>query len=228
MDDGRLGRAVRVLRQRRGWRPTDLARVAAVSQAAISAIERGAADRFTLGTLRAVLAALGARGYLDVRWGGLGDLDRLLDRDHAALVTTWAERHARGTWEIWPEASFSIYGERGRIDMLGFHAPTRTLEVAECKTGIWDVSETLGRLDVKARLAARVAADRGWRAGRVVRVLVVAEGRTTRRRIAAARTLFGGFDLRGRDAARWLADPTIPGSGGPCRHPIARYQPRWT
>lgn len=207
MDDARLGRTIRVLRQRRGWRQEDLGRRCGLSRSAISDIERGRADRYTIASIRQVLRALDADGELAVRWGAPGDLDRLLDRDHALLVRTWAEAHRRHGWEVWPEASFSVYGERGRIDLLAFHPPTGILEVSEMKTGIWDVQDTIGRLDVKVRLARGVAAERGWDVRDVVGALVVAEGRTARRRISEHAVLFDGYEIRGRAARAFVRRP---------------------
>jgi transcriptional regulator with XRE-family HTH domain len=213
MDDHRLGRVILVLRQRRGWRQVDLAARAGVSQSAISDLERGRVARYTMATTRRVLQALDATASLDVRWGGRGDLDRLLDVDHARLLERWTELHRRAGWEVWVEASFNIYGERGRIDLLAFHPPSRTLEVAEAKTGIWDVQDTLGRLDTKVRLAPKIAASRGWRATWVIGGLVIAEGRTARRRIADHRVLFSRYDVRGRRAHAFVRDPQRPADG---------------
>lgn len=213
MDDARIGRTIRVLRQRRGWRQADLATRAGVSRSAISAIERGRVERFTLATVRAVMRTLNATGELYAVWGGHGDLDRLLDADHARLVQEWADRHQRAAWEVWPEASYSIFGERGRIDLLAFHPPTGVLEVSECKTGIWDVQDTIGKLDVKVRLAPMVAKERGWQVRRVVGALVLAEGRTARRRIAEHELLFGRYDLRGWTAGAFIRDPSVDGTG---------------
>jgi transcriptional regulator with XRE-family HTH domain len=213
MDDARIGRTILVLRQRRGWRQTDLAARAGVSPSAISSIERGKVDRYTLTVIRRVLKALDGSTELDVRWHGRGDLDRLLDADHARLVDGWTERQPAGGWETWNEASFSIYGERGPIDLLAFHAATGILEVAECKTGLWDQQETLGLLDVKVRLAPRVAGDRGWRVKAVVPALVLADGRTVRRRVGEHPSLFGRFSTRGRSAHAWVRSPW-PGVAG--------------
>jgi hypothetical protein len=170
-------------------------------------------DRYTIVSVRRVLHALDADGEISVRWGAPGDLERLLDRDHALLVRTWAEMHRRHGWEVWPEASYSIYGERGRIDLLVFHPPTGTLEVAEMKTGIWDLQETLGRLDAKVRLARGVAAERGWEVRTVVGALVIAEGRTARRRIAEHLVLFGGYELRGGAARAFVRHPRAGARG---------------
>ena len=213
MDDQRIGKVILILRQRRGWRQTDLAARCGVSQSTISKVERGRLDRCTLGTVRRLLRALDATVALDATWGGRGDLDRLLDADHARLTASWADRHRREGWDVWNEASFSIYGERGRIDQLAFHHPTGTLEVTEVKTGIWNVQDTLGRLDVKLRLAPRVAAQRGWRARRVVGALVIADGRTVRRRVEMHEQLFARYDTRGRAAHAFVRDPRRPAEG---------------
>jgi transcriptional regulator with XRE-family HTH domain len=213
MDDQRIGRVILILRQRRGWRQADLAKKSGVSQSAISDIERGRIDRYTLETVRKLLRALDASASLDVMWGGRGDLDRLLDADHARLMLNWAERHRQAGWDVWNEASYSIYGERGRIDQLAFHAKTGILEVTEGKSGIWDVQDTLGRLDEKVRLAPRIAVQRGWRATRVVGALAVIEGSTARRRVAEHDGLFARYSLRGRAALAWIRDPSPSAEG---------------
>ena len=44
-----------------------------------------------------------------------------------------------------PEVSFSIYGERGVIDILAWHPGRRALLIIELKTDIVDVNELVGR-----------------------------------------------------------------------------------
>lgn len=207
MEDQRIGRVIRVLRLRRGWRQIDLAIRAGVSQSAISDMERGRIERYTVQIIRRTLRAVDATVALDPMWGGRGDLDRLLDADHARLMQYWADLHRRAGWDVWNEASYSIYGERGRIDQLASHAATGTIEVAECKTGIWDVQDTLGRLDAKIRLAPRIAAERGWAVSKVVGALVLLDGTTVRRRVHDHEGLFARYALRGRRAYAWLRDP---------------------
>jgi hypothetical protein len=179
----------------------------------VSDLERGRAERSTLATIRAVMRAVDARVELYAQWGGHGDLERLLDADHARLVQAWAARLDAAGWEVWPEASYSIYGERGRIDLLAIHPSTGVLVVTECKTGIWDVQDTVGRLDAKVRLGRTVAKERGWEVRRVVGALVVAEGRTARRRVAEHHLLFSRYDLRGWTAHAFVRDPR-PAAGG--------------
>lgn len=213
MDDQRIGRVIVILRQRRRWRQADLAARSGVSQSAISDMERGRMDRYTIRTVRNLLRALDASATLEVNWGGRGDLDRVLDADHARLMQRWADSHRRAGWDVWNEASYSIYGERGRIDQLAFHPQTGVLEVAEGKTGIWDVQETLGRLDAKVRLAPRIAQERGWRIRRVVGALVLSDGRTIRRRVVEHAGLFARYGTRGHAAHAFVRDPRREAEG---------------
>ena len=213
MRDDRLGASIRVLRHRRDWRQKDLSRHSGVSEAVISDLELGKLDPHTVGTIRRVLGPLGARMALDVLWGGRGDLPRLLDADHAWLQQRWMELKATAGWLTWPEASFNHYGERGVIDVLSFQPVARVLDVSELKTGIWDVQELLGTLDVKVRNARRVGAHRGWRPDRVVASLVVLDGRTARRRLHDHAAVFARFDLRGRAAVAWQRRPHRPATG---------------
>ncbi|HYO44374.1 MAG TPA: helix-turn-helix domain-containing protein [Candidatus Limnocylindrales bacterium] len=208
MKDAQVGRAIRAVRIRKGWRQQDLAWEAGVAQQTVSRIERGDLAGITLGTLVRVTAALGARISLDVRGDG-AEIDRLLGARHSAMHEETARLFERlPAWVLAPEVTFSIYGERGAIDILAWHAATRTLLVIELKTELVDIQETVGTLDRKVRLAARIAADRGWAAETVAVWLVVAESATNRRRVAAHRTMLRSrYPADGRSIAGWLAAP---------------------
>ncbi len=111
-------------------------------------------------------------------------------------------------WVSLPEVSFSIYGERGIIDILAWHAPTRSLLVIELKTELADIQETLGTLDRKVRLARAIAKDRGWDAKTVSAWLVVADGSTNRRRVAAHSATFrAALPDDGPAVRAWLRQP---------------------
>src|SRR5262249_46752659 len=111
-------------------------------------------------------------------------------------------------WVAQPEVSFAIWGERGVIDVLAWHAPTRSLLVVELKTAIVDVGELLGTLDRKVRLGPQVARQRGWVAARVGVALLVGDGSTNRRRIGAhAATFRAALPHEGRQWRRWVRDP---------------------
>ena len=162
MTDQRVGAIVRFLRVRLRWRQIDLARRAGVSQSVVSRVERGHLGTLALDTIRRVLAALDARSDVVVRWRG-GDLDRMLATAHSALHEEVAGRLlGLAGWQVAPEVSFGIWGERGVIDILAWHQPTRSLLVIELKTELVDFNELLGTLDRKVRLAREIAADRGW------------------------------------------------------------------
>lgn len=208
MTDAQLGRAVRALRHRRNWTQADLGRRAKCSASTISRLERGRVRSCSVRVVRRILEALDAWIFMKVVWRG-GELDRLLDADHARLHERWSLRK-RGCSDGWvsrSEVTYSVFGERGSIDDLAFHPESGTLLVTELKTTIYSADATLAKLDEKVRLAEGIAQRFGWLAERVVPCLVVAEGRTNRRRIETHPAMFGAFDRRGWSARRWLADP---------------------
>lgn len=163
--------------------------------------------------LRRVAAALDIRIDLVARWRG-GDLNRLLNARHSALHEELAQMFDDlPEWIAQPEVSFSIYGERGVIDVLAWHPTKRALLVIEIKTDIADINELLGTVDRKNRLSRRIAAERGWDPVTIGVWLVVASGPTNRRRVAAHRAVFRG--VLPDDSVRlrsWLRDPV-----GSCR-----------
>lgn len=208
MQDQRIGGAVRAVRIRRRWRQTDVAHRAGVSQSLVSLVERGHLDRLSLAALRGVTAALDIRIDVIARWRG-GDLDRLLNARHSALHEDLARMLSRAPgWLMAPEVSFSVYGERGVIDLLAFHPETRSLLAIELKTEIADVQELVGTMSRKVRLARRIAFERGWQAGSVSAWVVVASGTTNGRRFAVHRTMLrAAFPDDGRTIRRWIAAP---------------------
>lgn len=209
MDDLRLGSLLRAVRIRRGWRQADLAREARVSRTTISRIERGHAAQFAVDLVRAAYGALDIRLDLVPRWRG-GDLDRMLNLAHSRLHEAVARALSVEfpDWLMAPEVSFSIYGERGVIDLLLWHPGRRALLVFEFKTDIVDINELLGTLDRKRRLAWTIARERGWDPLTVSAWIVVAGSRTNERRLAEHRTLLrGAYPATGRAMRAWLADP---------------------
>jgi len=208
MDDARVGRSIRAVRIRKGWRQEELAEAASTSQDAVSRLERGLLGGMTVGTIRAIGQAAGVMVDLTPRWQG-GELDRLLGGRHSALHEAVAARFAQlPGWTAVPEVTFSIYGERGAIDVLAWHAATRTLLVIELKTEIVDVQELLGVLDRKRRLAPKIAAERGWVPRSVAVWMILAEGRTNRRRVEAHRAVLrAALPSDGRMMRTWLDAP---------------------
>src|SRR3954453_3170803 len=210
MDDDRLGTVIRLVRQRRGWRQADLAARSGSSRSAVSRLERGQLGPQSIDVVRAVAGALDIQVRVVARWRG-GDLDRLLNRAHSALhesVARWFESELPD-WILSPEVSFSIYGERGVIDILAWHPGRRALLVIELKTDLVDMNELLGTFDRKRRLAAQIARERGWDPVTVSAWLVVSEGRTNRRRVAEHGAMLRAALPDDRGALRrWVRDPT--------------------
>ena len=133
MRDDRVGRIVRALRVRNGWRQADLAARAGVSQRLIAELELGRLEGVTVGRIRRVGAALDVTVDVDA-WWRRGDIDRLLDRGHAAIVEYVMRRLAAGGWVTLAEVTFNHYGERGSVDIVAWHPPTGTLLLIEVKT----------------------------------------------------------------------------------------------
>jgi transcriptional regulator with XRE-family HTH domain len=209
VDDAKVGRALRQLRRRRGLRQKDVAGLARLAQQTISLIECGHAAAFTIDTIRRAFGALGASYEgLVVRRGAA--LDRLLDERHAALVGMTGERLPAPGWEVVFEASYSIYGERGSIDILAGHATTRSVLVVEVKSDLMSI-EVLGRkLDEKARLARRqLCRDRfGWPPTGVGRLLVLLDLDSARRAVARNAALLDRlFPACGLEVRQWLRRP---------------------
>ena len=84
---------------------------------------------------------------ISVLWRG-GELDRLLDEDHAALGERWGSRRPP-RWQHRSEVTYNVYGDRGSIDDLAYDEATATLLVTELKTGIYDAQRTVAKLDEK-------------------------------------------------------------------------------
>jgi transcriptional regulator with XRE-family HTH domain len=208
VSDQRVGAAFRAVRVKRRWRQRDVALRAGVSVSLVSLIERGHLDRVSLSVLRRAAAALDIRIDVLARWRG-GELDRLLSARHSALQGLVAGlMRDVGGWDVLPEVSFSIWGERGAIDLLCWHAESATVLVIEIKTEIVDAGELLSVLDRKARLAPEIAAERGWRARRVARWVVVADGPTNRRHVSRSAVLLrAALPVDGRRVRPWLRGP---------------------
>jgi len=214
VDRWRFGLVIRALRQRKGWRQVDLAERAGVSRSVVGRIERGEVLRIAWADLVAVAETVGARLDFDLRWQGEG-IDRLLDERHAATVDAVVGVFRRHGWEVDVEVSFSIYGERGSVDVIGRHAPTGMLAIVEVKSSVASGNQTVIGVDRKARLAPTIAAEHGWPCRGVARFLVIADSTTSRTRVARHEGTFStAFPMRGRNCLAWLRSPTQPPPSG--------------
>ena len=229
MFDDRVGAILRAMRIRRGLRQVDVARLARVSDVTVSRIEHGRFDALSLRAIRAVARALDVRVDL-APWSRHGDLHRFATAEHASLVETIIQTLRELGWEAHAEVSFSSDGERGFVDILAWHAATRTLLVIEVKTEIVDVGELLGTFDRKRRLARAIALEHGWTPGVIASAVIVLDTHTNRRRVAEhAETFRTQMPADGRTLRGFLRKPSGPLSAlafWPNRHPGTVSQTR--
>ena len=192
-----------------GLRQGDLSALSRVSQSGISRVERGIAETMSLADLDRIARALNIRLSVDAWWRG-GELARLMDAGHAAIVEYIVGLLRAAGWQVLVEYTFNVFGERGSVDIVAWHAERRALLLVEVKTRIADLQEMLSTFARKLRLVPPLLAEsEGWRPA-VVGRLIVASGTTANRRVIAAHpsTFETTFPLHAHDARRWLRDPT--------------------
>jgi transcriptional regulator with XRE-family HTH domain len=208
VDGVRIGRSFRAIRIHLGLRQTDVAATAGVSQGVVSLIERGRIEMVSVRNIEAVAAVLGATVRIEARWRG-GDLDRLLDRDHARVAEFVASELPRPDWLLRPEYEFNRYGDRGSVDLLAWHPKERVLLIVEVKTRLTDLQATLASYARKLRVVPQVVEEReGWDVARVGRLLVVIGSTANRAIVANHPTIFdASFPQRGHEVRRWLRSP---------------------
>lgn len=182
-----------MLRLRKNWRQSDVADRAGISSSAVGRHEQGRIG--SLPGFEKHAAVFGLR--VDVRVvGRAGNLIRLNDEEHARIVELVAGWLRDAGFLTETEASFNEWGERGRIDLLAFDPATGTLVIVEVKTQLLDLQDLFGGLNVKGRLAARIAERRGWTVRRHVTVLAAANTSANRAVVREHPTLFADFARR--------------------------------
>ena len=212
MDDQRIGAFARAVRRKLGWRQSDVGARAGVAQSVVSQFERGRLEELSLTTSRRICAALDIRLDLLPRWRG-GEIDRLLDERHAAMVE--AAMVATRGWPGWQgrgEVTFSFYGDRGSVDVFAWNAALRAVLIEEIKSDLTAIEGTLRPLGVKRRWAADIAErELGWRPRWIGVVLVLPEGSHVRARVTAHQATFDSvLPSRLSDLRSWARDPRGP------------------
>ncbi len=208
MNDVGVGSAFRAVRMRLGWTQEAVAARAHTSRPTVSRLERGQLSTMPISTLRAVSNALGISIEIQPRWRG-ANLDRLLTGAHTALHESVALGF-RGLpdWTLASEVSYSIYGERGVIDIIAWHHATRSLLIIELKTLLVDIGDLLASMDRRVRLAPRIVQDRGWDPSSVSAWVILTDTRTNRRHVGlASAVLDTAFPRDGRAMRAWLRAP---------------------
>ena len=207
-DDERLGELVQLLRRRQRLTQRGLATASGVPRDDVMMIEAGECGQVKVGRVRRVLQAVGGRARVTAFYNGAA-ADRLLDERHAALVERAISLLESRGWTALSEVSFNEYGDRGSIDVLASYAATRVLLVCEVKATFGSLEETNRVLDMKVRVAPKIARERfGWTSTAVSRVLIVPGDRTIRRTIERhAHTFAATYPARGREFRQWLRRP---------------------
>lgn len=211
MDDAKFGSAVRAVRIRSKLTQTQVATAASVRRFEVSCLEQGKFNHMSIGRLRRIVAASGMWVDLKPNWKGV-NLDRLVNGAHAALQeAVLAYLAGLDGWVAKAEVSFAIGKERGIIDILAWHAASRTLLIIELKTLLVDPAELVAKTGQRTRLAATIAATLGWHPQHVATWVIFTDTRTNRRQVAGHRELLKGLaQLDGRRIRTWLRSPDGP------------------
>ncbi len=210
MNSSRIGRGLRAIRLRMNLTQKVVAARAGVPRAVIGRVERGDLTRVRVDQLLALASAVRADVDIVLHWEG-SELDRLLIAGHSAMHEIVVGMLTAAGWQVVPERSFSLWGERGVIDILAWHASTQSLLVVELKTEIVEVQRLIGTVDRYRRLAPRIVRDLAWEPVIVRTWVAVAEGPTNRRRLSEhANLLRAAFPSDGRTVPGWLQRPSGP------------------
>ncbi|HEX7590644.1 MAG TPA: helix-turn-helix domain-containing protein [Candidatus Limnocylindrales bacterium] len=208
MDDTQFGASIRAVRLRRAMTQEQLAAAAGVSRPIVSLIERGRVEETSVRTVRQVAAILGVSVTLNARWRG-AEMAKLLDEAHSALVGSVVKRLTAAGWIVRPEHTFSVWGERGSIDVLAWHPSSRALLCIECKTKLPDLQDVLSTMDRKRRLAREIAKLEGWDPAFIGSVLVVCDQKWARNAVRRSGAVFdAALPARTVEVRRWLACPS--------------------
>jgi len=208
MDDVRIGRLLRAVRQHSKLRQIDVATSCGVHQGVISDLELGRLESVGLATARRVAAKLGVRLTVVAQWQG-GEGDRLLDRAHASVVEHVVAFLQEANWQVFPEFTFNVYGDRGSVDILAWHPAERTLLIVEVKSTLTDLQAMLSSMSKKVRVVPGVVRDsHGWQP-RSVAVVLVAAGTHGNRAIVArhAATFDASLPARSHEVRSWMRRP---------------------
>ena len=167
----------------------------------------------SIGRLRAIAGVLEVGLEIVPSWRG-GEVARVVNERHSRMHELFAAHLARTRGcEFATEVSFSSWGERGVIDILGWHAARRVLLVIELKTEIPDPAGLIAQVGRYRRLAPGIGHERGWDSTSVATWVLVAESDMNRRQLAQHRVMLrNAFPLDGRALRRWLRDPVCEGA----------------
>jgi transcriptional regulator with XRE-family HTH domain len=209
MDDVRFGTVCRAVRIQRRQTQAQVAAAAGVSRWQVSRLERGDLDGLSFGVIRRIALTLEGMCELSLRWRG-PQLERLVNAAHAALqAAVLRSFDSLDGWVAIPEVTYSIYGERGAIDVLAWHEATRTLLVIELKTILVEAADLARTMDGRMRNAQRIGAERGWQPLITASWVIMTDTRTNRRHVRAHREILRTWArIDGRQMRSWLRSPS--------------------
>lgn len=205
---------MRAIRIALGATQSTIAARAGVSQSVYSRVERGLGSNQKVSTMARIATALDADLVVDLRYRG-GRVDRLIDRMHASIVEIVVATLRSAAWETIVEYSFNVYGERGSVDVLGWHAASRTLVIIEVKSRLTDLQAMFHALGRKLRLVpAEARRELGWDPLAVGRIVVAPGTSETRTILERHRTIFASTLPAGATEIRqWIRAPHGPIAG---------------
>jgi transcriptional regulator with XRE-family HTH domain len=207
VDDVQSGAVFRAVRLRHGWSQSQAAAAAGICRSVVSSIERGKFEETSFRAARLLAASLGISMTVETRWRG-AEAARLLDERHALLVRAVTGRLAALGWQPLPEHTFSIYGERGSIDVLGCRPADRAVVAVEVKTRLPDIQDLLVTMDRKRRLLRTIARAEGWSPLVQASVLVLPDETWARNAVRRFDPIFdAALPARTIEVRHWLKRP---------------------
>lgn len=208
MSDVRVGRIVNAVRRHARLTQADVSDLAGVDRSVMTDLEHGRLERVSLPTARRLCHALEIELVVEARWRG-GAVDRLLDRDHAAVVNHVIDRLTTAGWIVEAEFTFNDFGDRGSVDVVAWHADRRALAIVEVKTVLTDLQAMLMVMSRKVRVVpGLLEKQRGWSRRSLGRLLVVVGSRANRTVIQRHEALFAAtFPRRSREVVAWIREP---------------------
>ena len=132
---------------------------------------------------------------------------------HATLHESVAAHLSTTAGWIWlPEVTFANYGERGVIDILAWHAESRSLLIIELKTELVDPQGLVATMDRRVRLGSQIA--KRMAGSRATRQRLGHRAQEPRRAPTPSTNmkplLDRAFPSDGRTMRGWLRDPQEP------------------
>ena len=221
--------AVARMRRQLGWTQKDLGARSGISQPRLSRFEAGRIEVTSLSETGRLLDSLGIRVQLRLDDPLVARSDRQHDLAHARCLAYVAGRVAKEGWDVRREVEIHHGRSHGWIDLLAFHAASRSALVAEIKSELPDVGAIQRTLSWYARMAWDVGRSFGWPIRGVGAALMVLATEANEARILDNGALLRqAFPVRGSAFSDWLAAPIgdMPGAALALIDPRSRRE-RW-